>query len=232
MKKSRTEYRAGQGLRSKDLKDQSDQNQVLTCEDSRKAAHAPLVAQPTAVPVPLANAPVQVQDAAVAARVTKDGSVEEDVGRVVVRLLLERLGDEMRVFPESLERLGVETDVTCLLETLQLFFSADRVFTFRKHRFEVDLGEINFGECKRTLVLFRDRPTFADEGDRVESGGAADGDDLGNALDDTSTVLQECSELQTCVTGVVDDLLQDGAIDGVPVRIVHQDGDGVQNLTL
>ncbi len=182
--------------------------------------------------MPPAIAPVQVQDAAEAARAPKDGSVEEDIGRVAVGLLLERLGYEMRVLPESLERLGVETDVTCLLETLQLFFTADRGFTFRKHRFEVDLGEINFGECKRTLVLFRDRPTFADEGDGVESGGAVDGDDLGNALDDTSTVLEERSELRTCVTGVVDDLLQDGSIDCVPVRIVHQDGDCVQNLTL
>ena len=56
--------------------------------------------------------------------------------------------------------------------------------------------------------------------------------DLRLADDDTPTVLQEGSELRTCITGVVDDLLQDGAVDGVPVRIVHQNGDCVENLTL
>ena len=169
-KKSRTEYRAGQGLRSKGLKDQSDQNQVLTCENGRGAEGIPVTAEPVEEPDPLAAAPAQIEDAAVAERAPKDGAVEEDVGRVAVGLLLPGLGDEMLVHPEGVEHLGIETDVTCLFEALQLFFTADRGFTLSKHRHEDDLRQIDFVKRDRTLVLFHDLPTFADEGVGIESG--------------------------------------------------------------
>lgn len=137
---------------------------VLTCEDSRRVEGVPLAAQPTVVLVPPAIVPAQANDVAVAARAPKDGSVEEDVGRIAIRLLLLGLGDEILVHVEDVEHLGVETDVTRLLETLQLLFTADRGFTFRKHRHETDFRQINFVKCNRTLVFFHDLPTSTDEG--------------------------------------------------------------------
>lgn len=205
---------------------------MLTCQNGRRVASAPLAAEPNVVPVPLAIEPAQVQDVTVTARVPKDGSIEEHVGGVAVGGLLPARRDEVLVLPEGLEDLRVEANVPSVLETLQLFLTHDRAFTLLQHRFEIDLRQVHFAERKRTLVLFHDGPAFADEGDGVESGGAVDGDDLRFADDDTPAVLQEGSELRTCITGVVDDLLQDGAVDGVPVRIVHQDGDCVENLTL
>lgn len=205
---------------------------MLTCQNGRRVASAPLAVEPKAEPAPLATAPVQAQDATVTARVPKDGSVEEDVGGVAVGGLLPRLGDEVLVLPEGLEDLRIEADVARCDEAFQFLFADHRLFAVFQHRFEADLRQVHFGELEGTLVLFHDGPAFADEGDGVESRGVVDGNDLRFADDDTPTVLQEGSELRTCITGVVDDLLQDGAVDGVPVRIVHQDGDCVENLTL
>ena len=87
----------------------------------------------------------------------------------------------MLVFPEGLEDLRIEANVSSVLQTLQLFLTHDRAFTLLQHRFEIDLRQVHFAELEGTLVLFHDGPTFADEGDGVESGGAVDGDDLRNA---------------------------------------------------
>lgn len=176
---------------------------MLTCEHGRGAESAPPVVEPTAVPTPLAAAPVQVEHVAEAARVPQDRPIEEHVGRVPVGWLLPSFGDEVLVFPEGLEHLRIEANVSSVLETLQLLFADDRAFAVLQHRFEIDLGEVHFGERKRTLVFLDDGPSVVNEGDGVESEGAVDGDDL----------------------------LQDGSENRVPVRIVHQDADGVQNLT-
>ena len=205
---------------------------MLPCQNGRRVVSAPPVAEPIVVPVPLAIVPAQAQDATVTVRVPKDGSVEEHVGGVAVGGLLPARRDEVLIFPEGLEHLRIEADVARCGEAFQFLFADHCLFAVFQHRFEADLRQVHFGELERAFVLLHDGPAFADEGDGVESGGAVDGNDLRLADDDTPTVLQEGSELRTCITGVVDDLLQDGAVDGVPVRIVHQNGDCVENLTL
>ncbi len=197
---------------------------MLTCQNGRRVVSEPLEAEPIVVPVPLAIVPAQVQDVTVTARVPKDGSVEEHVGGVAVGGLLPARRDEVLVLPEGLEDLRIEADVPSVLETLQLFLANDRAFTVLQR-------QVHFAELEGTLVLFHDGPSFADEGDGVEIGGAVDGDDLRFADDDAPAVLEEGGEFASCVLRVVDDLLQDGSIDCIPVRIVHQNADGVQNLT-
>ncbi len=204
---------------------------MLTCQNGRRAISVPLAVEPIVVPVPLAILPVQVQDATVTVRVPKDGSIEEHVGGVTVGGLFPARRDEVLVFPEGLEHLRIEANVPSVLETLQLLFTDDRAFTVLQHRFEIDLGEVHFAELEGTLVFLDDGPAVTDEGDGVESGGAVDGNDLRFADDDTPAVLEEGGEFASCVLRVVDDLLQNGSVDRIPVCIIHQNADGVQNLT-
>lgn len=206
-------------------------SEVLACENRRGAAGAPQVVEPAAVPVPLATAPVQAQHAAAAERVTEDRSIEEDVGRVAVGRFVPARGDEVLVLPQRLEHLGVQADAAVFLQALQLLFANDVGLALLQHRFEADLAHVHFGDVERALVFFDDGPAFADELGGVELGRAVDGDDLRFADDDASAVLEEGGELASRIAGVVDDLLQDGSGNRVPFRIVHQDADGVQNLT-
>ncbi len=143
------------------------------------------------MPVPLATVPVQAQDATVTAQVPKDSSIEEHVNGVAANRLFPARRDEVLVFPEGLEHFRIETNVPSVLETLQLFLAHDRAFTVLQHRFEIDLGEVHFGQLEGTLVFLDDGPAVTNEGDGAESGGAVDGNDLRFADDDAPAVLEE-----------------------------------------
>jgi len=207
-------------------------SQVLTCENGRRADAVPAVAQPTHVPAPRTVAPVQVQNVTVTARVPKDRAVKEDVTSVPVDLLLPRLGNEVLVLPQREEDVGVQADVVRCLETLELLLALDVGLSVQEHRHLLNLGEVQFGECDGASVRFivENGPAVPDELLRVEAV-AVDCDGLRLADHHTTAVSEERSELLSCLTRVVDDLLDGVAVQIVPVRVVREDREQVQGLT-
>lgn len=152
---------------------------VLTCENGRRVEVTPVVVQPTHAPVPPIARPAQVQNVTVTVRDPKDRSVKEDVTGVPVDILLPRLGNEVLVLPEREEDVGVQSDVSRLLQTLELLLAVDVGLTILEHRDVLDLGEVQLGErCGAGIRLFRDdAPALADELDRIETT-TVDGDGL------------------------------------------------------
>jgi hypothetical protein len=207
-------------------------SQELTCENGRRVASVPAVLQPEHVPAPLTATPVQVQDATATARAPKDRAVKEDVTGIPVDLLLPRLGDEVLVGPERVEHVGVQSDVIRRLQTLELLLALHVRLAVLEHRDVLNLGKVQFGECDGASVcLVRDDdPPLSDELGGIEAT-TVDGDDLRLADDDPSAVPQECSELLSCLTRVIDDTLDGLTVQIVPVRVVCEDREQVQGLT-
>ena len=176
-------------------------------------------------PAPLAIVPVQVQDVTVTAGVPKDSSREEHIRSLPISELFKVLWNERWILPEGLENFCVEANSVHFDEALQIFFTLHRIFISFQCCLKLDLRQVYFSEQKRTIVLLQNGRAWPDKGNRVKRVGAVDGDDA-------PTILEEEGELASCVLRVIDNLLQDGSIDCVPVCIVYQNADGVQNLTL
>ena len=79
------------GLSFRGQEDPETKPRVLTCTQSRRAAAAPVVAEPAAARVPPAVAEIEVPHEQDAARVAVDGPPEED------RLALPHLGNEVGI---------------------------------------------------------------------------------------------------------------------------------------
>lgn len=178
-------------------------SQELTCENGRRVASVPVVLQPVHAPVPLTAVPVQEQDVTVTARVPKDRAVKEDATGVPVDGFLPALGNEVLVFPQREEHVGVQTDATVFLKTLELLLALDVGLAVPKHRDMLNLGEVQFRQSNRTLVslIRHDAPTFADALGGIEAT-TVDNDDLRLADDDATTVLEESGELLSCLLRV------------------------------
>ena len=149
-------------------------------------------------PVPHTAAPVQEQDITVTVRAQKDRAVKEDAADVTVHLLLPRLGDAVLVLPEREEDVGVQADVIRCLETLQLLLALDVGLAVLQHRDELDLNEVQPGECGGTSVrlVVENEPAVLDELLRVEAT-VVDGDDIRPTNDDFSAVPQKCGKSLT-----------------------------------
>ncbi len=207
-------------------------SQVLTCENGRRVVVMPVDDQPTHAPAPLTVIPAQAQNATATARVPKDRAVKVDVTGVPVHLLFPAFGDEVLVLPEREEDVGVQADVIRCLETLELLLALHVRFAVQEHRSQLHLREVQLGECDGASVrlIIENGPAVPDELLRVEAV-AVDGNDLRLANDDLSAIPQECSELLSCLTGVVDDFLDGVAVQIVPVCVVSEDREQVQGLT-
>ncbi len=131
----------GRGLRSKGLRDPSDQGLSTTCENRRHEVLIEAAVQPAHVPEPLADVPVQVQDAAVAVRVLKDCSVKEDDPRIAVDLLLPRLGNQALIGPERVEHISIQPDVPRRLQAGEVLLARD-VGLALQHRDVLDLVHV------------------------------------------------------------------------------------------
>jgi len=206
--------------------------QELTCENGRRVGAIPVEAQPAGAPAPLTVEPRQAQDATIAARAPKDRAVKEDATGVPVDGFLPALGNEVLVFPQREEHVGVQTDATVFLKTLELLLALDVGLAVPKHRDTLNLGEVQFGECNGASVrlIVENGPAVPDELLRVEAV-AFDDNDLRLANDDLSAIPQERSELLSCLTGVVDNFLDGVAVQIVPVCVVSEDREQVQGLT-
>lgn len=158
-----------QGLSPKGLRNPSGQNQVLTCENGRGVAGVPHVAQPIAVPAPLATVPEQEQGVAVAVRVPKDITIEGDYALD----LLPFLRNLFLVVPKIKEVVGVERgDCVVCDDSRTTGFAVDMRLTFQPVRRQLHLAVVveKFESCRARVARFGKRPAFTDEGDRAESG--------------------------------------------------------------
>lgn len=113
--------------------------------------------EPVAGPVQLAATPAEAENTAAAEWVLKNRAVEADM------LTLPALRNEILVLPEDLKDLGVQTDLPGLLEAAKLLLTLHTVLTILQHHDELDAGEVYLREGERTLILFHDAPTLANE---------------------------------------------------------------------
>lgn len=161
---------------------QRSEGQRSTYKNRRRAADAPAVAEPKAVPAPPTAAPVEAQHAAVTVRVAKDGTVEEDEGGLSVRILFPSLRDEVLVLPQRLKDASVKPHKTGILQTRELLLALDPFFSGLEHMLEPDRVEIDLGDSQALFVLFCDAPSSTEDLGRVELLAAVDRDDVAHVL--------------------------------------------------
>lgn len=174
-------------------------------------AGAEVAIKPAVATVPLARVivPVEAQHIAAAARTPKNGSIKKDVSDITIRLGLEALGDEVLVFPESLEDAGVKADdIFHILESCQLLLADYGSFLSFESGFQTESGDIKRGERERALVLlfltfqpttfrrtFPDAPAGSDEFHGIERNRAIDGDGFDLPDQNLRPVLEKEGEL-------------------------------------
>ncbi len=87
---------------------QSPKSKVLTCEHRRRVVATPAAAEPEVAPVPRTIDPAQAPDAEVASGAAVDSPPEEDIASVATRVILPRFRDELGVFAQVVEDVGIQ----------------------------------------------------------------------------------------------------------------------------
>ncbi len=180
----------GEEQRSKDPKLPRILELSANLRASRGADGTPADAEPVVTPAPPVAAPAEVERITAAARAAQNSAIEEDVGRIIIGLLLPVGRDEMLILQQGEEDGGIEAGVGGLCEAFQTLLTTRVLLLFLEAGFEENLRQVQFGESERASVLLffafetiavsgtaPDTPIFAEELGGIEGGGAVDAED-------------------------------------------------------
>lgn len=124
---------------------------LVTCEQSRRAIAAPPTAQPAAAPTPRPTAEAQIADTQAAARAAVDRRPEEDITSVTILILLPVFGYQVDVLIEGVQDIRVGHGLA-----RQLFTKLVALKGFALY--------LPLGQMQNDLPLFENGPAFADVG--------------------------------------------------------------------